>query len=80
MMWEYTGTAWMTYLGHEDGIADQQEQWQKVHDQDLGNGIVWGKPAPMNNTYAMAVRIGSRREARRHHQDVAAEGPCRPRT
>ncbi|MFF5792149.1 glycine betaine ABC transporter substrate-binding protein [Paeniglutamicibacter sp. NPDC012692] len=56
MMWEYTGTAWMTYLGNEQGIADQKEQWQKVHDQDLGNGIEWGKPAPMNNTYAMAVR------------------------
>ncbi|EMQ98743.1 glycine betaine ABC transporter substrate-binding protein [Paeniglutamicibacter gangotriensis] len=56
MMWDYTGTAWMTYLGHEEGIADQPTQWQKVHDQDVGNGIVWGAPAPMNNTYAMAVR------------------------
>ena len=56
MMWEYTGTAWMTYLGHEEGIANQKEQWKKVHDQDLGNGMTWGKPAPMNNTYAMAVR------------------------
>lgn len=56
MMWDYTGTAWMTYLGHEEGIADQKEQWQKVHDQDLGNNVLWGAPAPMNNTYAMAVR------------------------
>ena len=56
MMWDYTGTAWMTYLGHETGIANKKEQWQKVHDQDLGNGIIWGQPAPMNNTYAMAVR------------------------
>ncbi|MGB9034119.1 MAG: glycine betaine ABC transporter substrate-binding protein [Paeniglutamicibacter sp.] len=56
MMWEYTGTAWMTYLGHEDGIANQAKMWQSVHDQDLGNGIIWGDPAPMNNTYAMAVR------------------------
>ncbi|GAA3325350.1 glycine betaine ABC transporter substrate-binding protein [Paeniglutamicibacter sulfureus] len=57
VLWEYTGTAWLTYLGHETGIADQSEQWQVVHDQDLEeNGILWGKPAPMNNTYAMAVR------------------------
>ncbi|MFL4474963.1 glycine betaine ABC transporter substrate-binding protein [Paeniglutamicibacter sp. MACA_103] len=56
MMWEYTGTAWMTYLGHEEGIADQAKMWKSVHDQDLGNGMVWGSPAPMNNTYAMAVR------------------------
>lgn len=56
MMWEYTGTAWMTYLGHEDGIADQQEMWEKVRAQDAGNGVVWGERAPLNNTYAMAVR------------------------
>ncbi|PQZ95008.1 glycine/betaine ABC transporter substrate-binding protein [Arthrobacter sp. MYb227] len=56
MMWEYTGTAWMTYLGHEDGISDQQEMWEKVKAQDAGNGVVWGQRAPLNNTYAMAVR------------------------
>ncbi|KLU11529.1 glycine betaine ABC transporter substrate-binding protein [Kocuria sp. SM24M-10] len=53
---EYTGTAWLTYLGHEQGIPDQQEQWQAVHDEDLGNGLTWGAPAALNNTYAMAVR------------------------
>lgn len=56
MMWEYTGTAWMTYLSHEDGISDQQEMWEKVKAQDAGNGVVWGQRAPLNNTYAMAVR------------------------
>ncbi|MGX5358014.1 glycine betaine ABC transporter substrate-binding protein [Kocuria sp. KH4] len=53
---EYTGTAWLTYLGHEQGIPDQQEQWRAVHDEDLGNGLTWGAPAALNNTYAMAVR------------------------
>ncbi|MGQ1837693.1 glycine betaine ABC transporter substrate-binding protein [Kocuria turfanensis] len=53
---EYTGTAWLTFLGHEKGIPDQQEQWQAVHDEDLGNGLTWGAPAALNNTYAMAVR------------------------
>lgn len=56
MVWEYTGTAWMTYLGHEDGIADQQEMWEKVKAQDAENGLSWGDRAPLNNTYAMAVR------------------------
>lgn len=56
MMWDYTGTAWLTYMGHEEGIPDSEEQWQAVHDEDLGNGVFWGRPAPMNNTYAMAVR------------------------
>lgn len=53
---EYTGTAWLTYMGHERGIPDQREQWQAVHDEDLDNGLTWGEPASVNNTYAMAVR------------------------
>lgn len=56
LTYEYTGTAWLTYLGHEQGIPDRQEQWQTVHDEDLRNGLTWGDPASLNNTYAMAVR------------------------
>lgn len=56
VMWEYTGTAWLTYLGNELGIPDQQEQWQAVHDADLANGLTWGAPAELNNTYALAMR------------------------
>lgn len=55
VMWEYTGTAWLTYLGNELGIPDQQEQWQAVHDADLANGLTWGAPAELNNTYALAM-------------------------
>lgn len=53
---EYTGTAWITYLGHEEGIPDPQEQWQAVADEDKANGLIWGPPAEFNNTYALAVR------------------------
>lgn len=53
---EYTGTAWLTYMGHEEGIPDEHEQWQAVYDEDLDNGLVWGEPGPFNNTYAFAVR------------------------
>jgi len=56
VLWEYTGTAWLTYLGQTRTIPDQQEQWQAVYDIDVKNGVIWGAPAPMNNTYAMAVR------------------------
>lgn len=56
VFFEYTGTAWLTYLGHETGIPDQQQQWQAVHDEDAANGLTWGKPARLNNTYAFAVR------------------------
>ncbi|TFC91218.1 MULTISPECIES: glycine betaine ABC transporter substrate-binding protein [Cryobacterium] len=56
VLWEYTGTAWLTYLGQEEAIADQNEMWQAVYDIDIDNGLTWGTPAPMNNTYALAVR------------------------
>jgi len=55
IMYDYTGTAWLTYLGHETGYPDQEKQWKVVHDQDLGNGVTWGRPAPLDNTYAFAI-------------------------
>ncbi|MFJ2619186.1 glycine betaine ABC transporter substrate-binding protein [Glutamicibacter sp. NPDC087344] len=54
-LWEYTGTAWLTYLGHEEPVSGADEQWQAVHDEDVANDIVWGDPAPLNNTYALAM-------------------------
>jgi osmoprotectant transport system substrate-binding protein len=55
-MWEYTGTGWITYLGHEKPIPDEQEQYTAVRDEDLEeNGLVWLPPAPMNNTYGFAI-------------------------
>lgn len=56
MTWEYTGTAWLTYLGHEKGIPDRTEQWEAVRDEDAANGLTWLEPGPLNNTYALAVR------------------------
>lgn len=56
LTFEYTGTAWLTYMGNETGIPDQQEQWEAVYEADLDNGLTWGEPASLNNTYAMAVR------------------------
>ena len=55
IIWEYTGTAWLSFMGHTEGIPDQDEQWQAVHDEDLTNGLTWGAKAPLNNTYAIAV-------------------------
>ena len=55
-MWEYTGTGWITYLGHEKPIPDEKKQYTAVRDEDLKkNKLVWTKPAPMNNTYGFAV-------------------------
>jgi osmoprotectant transport system substrate-binding protein len=55
--WEYTGTAWISYLGHEDPIPDPQKQYEAVRKEDLHkNQLVWLKPAPMNNTYGFAAK------------------------
>lgn len=54
MQWEYTGTAWVSYLG-EQGIPDQDEQWEAVYEADLDNGLTWLPPGPMNNTYGFAM-------------------------
>ncbi|MFC7456270.1 glycine betaine ABC transporter substrate-binding protein [Brachybacterium sp. GCM10030267] len=56
MTWEYTGTAWLTYLGETEGIPDKQEQWEAVREADAENDLTWLEPAPLNNTYAFAVR------------------------
>ena len=58
MYWEYTGTGWITHLGHTKPIPDRQKQFEAVAKEDLEkNGIQWlAPPSPANNTYAMAVR------------------------
>ncbi|MFC9838995.1 glycine betaine ABC transporter substrate-binding protein [Rhodococcus sp. NPDC127530] len=54
--YEYTGTGWINYLGNEIPIPDPTAQFEAVRDEDLAsNGMVWVDPAPMNNTYALAM-------------------------
>ncbi len=53
---EYTGTGWINYLGHEEPIKGERAQWQAVNEADKANGLTWLPPAPMNNTYAFAIR------------------------
>lgn len=55
--WEYTGTAWIAYLGHSDPIPDPRKQYEAVREEDLAkNDLVWLEPAPMNNTYGFAAK------------------------
>ncbi|WP_416964537.1 glycine betaine ABC transporter substrate-binding protein [Streptomyces sp. Agncl-13] len=54
-MYEYTGTAWITYLGNSKPITDPMKQWQAVRDADLKNGLTWLAPSDLNNTYALAM-------------------------
>ncbi|MEV7034010.1 glycine betaine ABC transporter substrate-binding protein [Streptomyces sp. NPDC093272] len=72
-MYEYTGTAWITYLGHGHPITDPQQQWQAVHDADLGNGLTWLPPSRLDNTYALAMnQANARKYGTRTLSDVAA--------
>jgi len=53
---EYTGTASLVYLEHEEVITDPVELYNKVKTEDLEkNGIVWLDRSNINNTYAIAL-------------------------
>lgn len=56
MYWEYTGTAWISYQKNAKPIADPVEQYQEVKTADAAEGVAWLDAAPLNNTYAMAIR------------------------
>ncbi|WP_327367680.1 glycine betaine ABC transporter substrate-binding protein [Streptomyces sp. NBC_01217] len=72
-MYEYTGTAWITYLGHAKPIADPLEQWKAVRDEDRDNGVTWLTPSTLNNTYALAIsRRNNAKYRLRTLSDVAA--------
>ncbi len=56
LYWEYTGTAWITFLGETAPIPDEVGQWTAVAERDLAeNGVRWIGRTPFNNTYAFAV-------------------------
>jgi osmoprotectant transport system substrate-binding protein len=56
VVWEYTGTGWIAYLGHSKPIFNPQKQYEAVKKEDLAkNKLLWGPMAPFNNTYAFAV-------------------------
>ncbi|MFB9260355.1 glycine betaine ABC transporter substrate-binding protein [Dietzia aerolata] len=53
---EYTGTAWMSYLGNDEPIRDPQGQWEAVRDADrAGHDIRWLPPTTVDNTYSFAM-------------------------
>ena len=55
VQFEYTGTAWLTYLDQTETIPDSQEQYEAVRDLDAENGLTWLPPSPMENAYAFAM-------------------------
>lgn len=72
-MYDYTGTAWITYLGHAKPIVDPREQWEAVRDEDRRHGVTWLPQSSLDNTYALAI---SKKNNAKYHlrtlSDVAA--------
>ncbi|WP_443075275.1 glycine betaine ABC transporter substrate-binding protein [Streptomyces sp. NBC_01483] len=78
-MYEYTGTAWITYLGNSKPIPNPQQQWQAVHDADLKNGLTWLPPSALNNTYALAMNQANfKKYGTKTLSDVAALSKSNP--
>lgn len=76
---EYTGTAWQVYLKHDEVVHDPAALYEAVRDQDLKeNDIVWLKPAPLNNTYAMAIREADVEKMGDTLSDLAAYNNAHP--
>ncbi|MEE1739477.1 glycine betaine ABC transporter substrate-binding protein [Streptomyces sp. BE147] len=72
-MYEYTGTSWITYLGHAEPIVDPLKQWEAVRDEDRKNGVTWLPQSTLNNTYALAIsRKNNAKYRLRTLSDVAA--------
>ncbi len=54
MYWEYTGTGWVNILGHTTtGVP--ADLYKQVAAEDKAHKIAWLPPAPMNDTYRIAV-------------------------
>jgi osmoprotectant transport system substrate-binding protein len=55
MTWEYTGTA-LIIFNHIDKRMSPEESYDTVKRLEARHGLVWLKPAKMNNTYAFAMQ------------------------
>jgi osmoprotectant transport system substrate-binding protein len=53
---EYTGTGWINYLGNENPVKGEEAQYLATREADAENGLTWLPPAPMDDTYAFAIR------------------------
>ncbi|MEU6913107.1 glycine betaine ABC transporter substrate-binding protein [Streptomyces olindensis] len=70
--YEYTGTAWITYLGHSKPITDPRRQWEAVRAEDAANGLAWLRPSSLDNTYALAMnQQNARKYGTKTMSDVA---------
>ncbi len=56
ILWEYTGTGWVTYHNETETIVDPQQLWQQVHDvEKRDHDLEWLPRSNFNDTYAFAA-------------------------
>src|SRR5690606_13178062 len=57
VLWEYTGSSWISYNDNTDPIPDPKAEYEAVREQDLQrHGIAWTAiNFNVDNTYAFAV-------------------------
>jgi len=62
--WEYTGTAWNHFLGHEEEkIRDPDELHRKVNEEfQEEHDVTWLQQAKFNNTYVVTANPGWQEE------------------
>ncbi|MFP5020462.1 glycine betaine ABC transporter substrate-binding protein [Pseudonocardia phyllosphaerae] len=53
--WEYTGTAWASFLRQTRKLPEPQLLTALRHEDEQRNGILWLQPAGFDNTYAFTV-------------------------
>lgn len=69
MTWEYTGTS-LIIFNHINKRMSPEESYETVKRLDAKHGLVWLKPADMNNTYAFAMQ---RKRAEAEHINTMSE-------
>ncbi|WP_318363045.1 osmoprotectant ABC transporter substrate-binding protein OsmX [Enterobacter sp.] len=69
MTWEYTGTS-LIIFNHINKRMSPEESYATVKQLDAKLGLVWLKPADMNNTYAFAMQ---RKRAEAEHINTMSE-------
>jgi osmoprotectant transport system substrate-binding protein len=55
LYWEYTGTAWVSYLKETKSVPDPQGLYDAVKQADAANNLTWWARSPANDTYAIAA-------------------------
>ena len=69
MTWEYTGTSLIIFNHIKERMTPEQS-YETVKRLDAKHGLVWLKPADMNNTYAFAMQ---RKRAEAEHINTMSD-------